>query len=301
MSRTGAWLHPESLSFDDVIGKFHVESLSSSINPFLSPQPQLVEVPPAYDTHHSSMCNLVSSCNSETLASSALSNPPLMVTFCDSSPPNDDQLWSRSPRSAPVDKRYRKLIERQRRKDMNALFAMLRSLLPHEHLRGKRAVSDQVQAAVNYIRHLQHKVEELSTEREKLRANSDKNAKVALEAARLSSSEKVCNKAPAIEGSDQELPVVKIKSMGSVVQVCTNTFVHQIVYSQLLLALEESGLEVLCAASSAIDNKVYHTIHTKVSDLETFRIDTLEKRLWNLIRTNHRKYQNLKNVEAARA
>lgn len=117
---------------------------------------------------------------------------------------------------------------------------------------------------MNYIRHMQHKVEELSTEREKLRANSDKNAKASLKAVKLFSDEKVCCKALPVECSDRELPAVKIKSMGSVVQVCTNTFLQQIVYSDLLLALEEGGLEVVCAASSAINNKVYHTIHTKV-------------------------------------
>lgn len=137
-------MHSEFAYCDDVMDKFHVESLSSAINPFLLPQGQQLEDPPTYDTHHASMCNLVSTCNfetlastcnSETLASNTLSHPPLMATFRDSSQPNDDQAWSRSPRSAPVDKRYRKMIERQRRKDMNALFAKLRSLLPHGNLR----------------------------------------------------------------------------------------------------------------------------------------------------------------------
>lgn len=291
-----SWFHSEFLSCN----KFHVESLST--DPFLSPQTQQLEDPRTYNSHHASGCNFVSSCKSETPAChGALSHSPLMATFCDSSHPNDGQTWNRLRSSVPADKRNRKMIERQRRKDMNELFAMLRSLLPDENLRGKRAVSDQVHEAVNYVRHLQQKVEDLSTEREKMKAISDKNAKVSFEDVKLSCNEKVCIKAPPTEGSDRELPIVKTKFMGSVLQVCTNTFEDQIVFSDLLMALEAGGLEVVCAASSTINNKVYHTIHTKVSDIETFKIDTLEQKLWHLIRTNHTKDQDLQTVEAARA
>jgi len=114
------------------------------------------------------------------------------------------------------------------------------------------------------VSYLQQKVEDLSTEREKMKANSDKNAEVSFEGLRLSCNDKVCIRAPPTEESDRELPIVKIKSKGSAVQVWTNTFEHQIVYSDILMALEDGGLEVVCAASSAVNNRVYHTIHTKV-------------------------------------
>lgn len=291
-----SWFHSEFLSCNDVINQFHAESLPSSINPFLSPQVQQLEDPPTDNTHQAaSSCNFVYSCNSETPSSHlAPSNPPLMATLiCNSSHPNDGRVWNKLPGSVSADKKNRIMIERQRRKDMNELFATLSSLLPDENLRGKRAVSDQVQEAVNYVRHLQQKVEDLSTEREKMKANSDENAKVSLEGVRLSSNEKICIKAQPIGGSDREFPTVKIKSMGSTLQVCTNTFEHQIVFSDLLLAIEEGGLEVVSAASSAINNRIFHTIHTKVCDLETLNIDTLEQKLWHLIRTNHTEDQEL--------
>lgn len=71
------------------------------------------------------------------------------------------------PGAVPADNSKHKMIERQRRRDMSALFSMLRSLLPDEKIRGKRAVSDQVQEAVNYVNHLHKKIEDLLAERER--------------------------------------------------------------------------------------------------------------------------------------
>ena len=125
-------------------------------------------------------------------------------------------------------------------------------------------MSDQMQEAVNYVQHLQQKVEDLSIERDKMKANSDTNANDSFHGMPLSCNDKFCIKAPPVRGSDCELPTVKIKSMGSTVQVCMNMFEHQIVYFDLLLALEEGELEFLCASYSSINNRIFHTIHTKV-------------------------------------
>lgn len=125
-------------------------------------------------------------------------------------------------------------------------------------------MADQVQESVNYIHHLQRKVEDLQKEREKMKDDSGKNPNLSFQALRFSGNEKFCIKAPAIGESDQGFPSINIKSMGSAVQVSTNTFEHQILYSDLLLALEDVGLEVVSTTSSTISNRVYHTIHTKV-------------------------------------
>lgn len=162
---------------------------------------------------------------------------------------------------------------------MKLLFSRLRSLLPEENLRGKRTVSEQVLEAVNYVSHLQRKIEDLSAEREKMKVNSDQNAKL--------SCKKLCNKTPPLGGLDRKYPEVKINSLGSGIQIWTNTLEHEIVYSDILLALEEGGLEVVSAASSAINNRVYHTIHAKVFDVNSFYIHTLYQKLWHLISTHH--------------
>jgi len=274
-----SWLHSPFFSCNDVTNMIDVESVSSSSNPFLSTQ------------DHARGFNSVYSCDSEIPA--GLSNPPLRPTFCDSSLPTDGQSWNRLPRSVTADKRNHKIIERQRRTEMKVLFARLRSLLPDGNLSGKPTVAQQVLEAVSYVRHLQRKIENLSAEREKMKVNSDQNAKVLFE--------KFCHKTLPLEGSDREYPAVKINSVGSGVQIWTNSLEHEIVYSDILLALEEAGLEVVSAVSSAINNRVYHTIHTKVFDLNTFNIHTLYQKLWYLISTHHTENRDLPSTTEARA
>lgn len=182
------------------------------------------------------------------------------------------------------------MTEKQRRKEMKALFTALRSLLPNENLRGKRKVSEQVLEAVNYVRHLQRKVQDLSAQREKMRADYDANAKVA--------TKKFVDKILPFGGLEREYPALQINSVSSGIQICMNSLEHEIVYSDILLALEGEGLEVVSAASSTINNKVYHTIHAKVVDLNTFNVRTLYHKLWQLIKTNRTENQDLQTAEA---
>lgn len=217
-----------------------------------------------------------------------LSNPYSMATICTSSLPGHGQSRNRLTGAVPSGKPNAKIIERKRRREMKTLFSALRSFLPDENLRGKRSVTDQVQAAVNYILHLQQKMEDLSTERDKLKAiaKSERISNVSLDGEQFSCNQIIC-KYPLFRGSDgDQFPAVEIKSVGSGVQVSTKTFEHQILYSDLLQALEEAGLQVLSATRFAINNnRVFHTIHSKVHDLNAFKIETLNEKLWHFIRT----------------
>ncbi|GLJ55114.1 hypothetical protein SUGI_1182940 [Cryptomeria japonica] len=62
----------------------------------------------------------------------------------------------------PTKQIIHKMIERQRRKEMNSLYSELWSLLPQESIREKRSVADQLEEAANYVRYLEQQLKDLT-------------------------------------------------------------------------------------------------------------------------------------------
>ena len=140
---------------------------------------------------------------------------------------------------------------------MSVLFQFYELWPPYLVAKGKRAESDQVLGAVNYICHLQQKIKDLSREKHRMNAaNKDRK--------QFSTVKLLADEHRRLQGSDGEFPTVKINSVLSGVNVSIDAFEDQIVYSDVLMALEECGLEVVNATSSSINNMVFHTIHNKV-------------------------------------
>ncbi|XP_057874174.2 transcription factor bHLH118-like [Cryptomeria japonica] len=165
-----------------------------------------------------------------------------------------------------------KLVERQRRKDMKSLYSELRSLLPEESIRGNRSVTDQLAEAANYVHYLQQQIKDLSEERDRT-----KTPAVFLKGVEIS-------KPLEFQESDEGFPSIKIKSFGSAAfQVYINSIQNQIDLSDVLLVLEECRVEVVSAASSVNNGKVFHTIHAKVADHSITNVETLYVKLQQLI------------------
>ncbi|GLJ55119.1 hypothetical protein SUGI_1183000 [Cryptomeria japonica] len=179
-----------------------------------------------------------------------------------------------------------KMIERKRRKDMNFLYSELRSLLPDERIRGNCSVSDQLDESVNYIRHLEQQIKDLKKERDKknTRAGCFKGVEIS----------------KPLEFHDEGFPSIKIKSCGSAAfQVYINSIHNQIALSDVLLVLEECRVEVVSAALSVANEKVFHTIHAKVTDDSIANIDLLYVKLQHLISCRKIKTFNMREKRIA--
>ena len=105
---------------------------------------------------------------------------------------------------------------------------------------------------MNYIRHLQDKVKELIKKRDELIllatvkpfSNNSSNAKTL----------------QVLE----TLPTIRVSRFGSGIQVTANCFRNQIDVSSIVMVLEEAGVEVVSATVSAINDRVFYSIHSKV-------------------------------------
>ncbi|XP_057869427.1 transcription factor bHLH118 [Cryptomeria japonica] len=169
-------------------------------------------------------------------------------------------------------KHMHKIIERQRRIDMKTRFSVLRSLLPEEYILGKRSLSDQAEGAAEYIKHLQEHINELAKRREDLGNSPICNY-----------NEKNCKVLPSI-GESQSFPSVKIMAIGSGIEITTSSLKCQVVLSDILLALENEGLEVVSTIACTTEDKIFHTLYTKASDLQRFDMTNLHQKLCRLLK-----------------
>ncbi|KAF8114058.1 hypothetical protein N665_0043s0124 [Sinapis alba] len=176
------------------------------------------------------------------------------------------------PRERDDNKKKKKLlhrdIERQRRQEMSTLFASLRTHLPLQYIKGKRAVSDHVNGAVNFIKDTETRIKELSARRDDL-------------------SRETCQTSPDPARTGSEL--VKSYPASVMVQPCVSGFEvavsssssgpEALPLSRVLEALQEQGLEVISSLTTRVNERLMHTIQVEVNSFGCLDLAWLQQKL----------------------
>lgn len=113
---------------------------------------------------------------------------------------------------------------------------------------GKRAISDQMNGAVNYIKHQKKKIKEIEAKRDELKKLDDNNWN-------------------RFEKSRGQTPICsfKISSFGGGLEiVITTSGFNGFPLSRILKVVVEQGLDVISCSSSSVNEKSIHTVQMEV-------------------------------------
>ncbi|KAL5727810.1 hypothetical protein ACHQM5_000959 [Ranunculus cassubicifolius] len=161
-------------------------------------------------------------------------------------------------------------VERQRRQEMNSLYSSLRSLLPYEFVKGKRSISDHMNEASKYIKHLEMKNQELREQRDKLKRLTSSNTQI------------------VTEGLSTGLDFVTVKRCWLGVEVIVNTSLNDgaMPLSRVLKVLHEEGLNVESCLSTSVNERLIHTLQAEIGNPAMCTdISGLQQKLMNLVRS----------------
>ncbi|KAI4351853.1 hypothetical protein L6164_006161 [Bauhinia variegata] len=155
--------------------------------------------------------------------------------------------------------------ERKRRQEMATLYASLRSLLPFEFIKGKRSISEHMNEAVNYIKHLQKNIEELTGKRDELRKFYNSNPENH-ESKRNSSSFTIHENNGRVE-----------------IEIASGLGEEPFRISELLELLLEEGLEVISCLSSKVNGRLLHSLRCEVKNSNSANEPELRRKIRNVI------------------
>lgn len=175
-----------------------------------------------------------------------------------------------------------KLVERQRRNKMKALCSTLISLLPEEvHRKTKHmTLSDKLLDAIKHIRHLQAKLIVIGKKRDESMATAKPFSDSSCVYKNLQASQ--------VRPSNvrDKFQTIRVSKFGRGIQITVNASKNQIEFSSLLMVLEEAEVDVVSATVSAINDRVFYSIHSKLSDSLNFDSAVLRARIDPLMNGN---------------
>ncbi|KAL8473274.1 hypothetical protein ACS0TY_030200 [Phlomoides rotata] len=156
-------------------------------------------------------------------------------------------------------------VEKQRRQEMAGLYASLRSLLPLEYVKGKRAVCDHIEQAVNYIKDTEKKIEETKMRRNKFKKFD----------AEIPKSNNIMN-----------YDSVKVNLLGDdgIEILITTTALNCFPLSKVLAYLLGLGLIVTTSVSTTYDHYSFHKLQIQLDEIACIDIPELKERLVNLMK-----------------
>ncbi|KAG8381424.1 hypothetical protein BUALT_Bualt06G0120600 [Buddleja alternifolia] len=159
-------------------------------------------------------------------------------------------------------------LERQRRQEMAQLHASLRSLLPLDHIKGKRSVCDHMREAVNYIKHKQNHIEKLKNRRDELKKLSNVSA---TEIGSNGSDNLPCNSSV----------MVNLDRNG--VEILISSTINNLKLSRVFKELIQRQINVFSCVSSKTNEGFLHKIEAEAVDLTSLDPSLLQERLIHLI------------------
>ncbi|WVZ14168.1 hypothetical protein V8G54_011734 [Vigna mungo] len=160
-------------------------------------------------------------------------------------------------------KMIHKEIERQRRQEMATSYASLRSLLPLQFIKGKRSISDHMNEAVNYIKHMQNNIKELVAKRDELK--------------KLSSHSNMENSHEGLHTSCNFTVHENNDIIG--IEITSGFIEERPKVSKLLQLLIQEGLEVVSCLSSEVNGRLLHSLQCEVNSSNCVDLSELRRKI----------------------
>jgi len=183
-----------------------------------------------------------------------------------------------------VSKKMRhKIIERQRRQEVAALFKSLRNLLPFQYIQGKRSTSDHIVQAINYIKNLQNNIKELKEKKNRIK-NSLPGTNISTEecTSSLTSSSTLSSSCSCV--GDKHVTVVVMPCLVGVeiiISCCLGRNKSCLSGALQMLAREER-LSIVSCLSTRLPQRFHHTIVSQVDHGMKINISELKDKLVNM-------------------
>ncbi|XP_057446339.1 transcription factor bHLH118-like isoform X2 [Lotus japonicus] len=159
-------------------------------------------------------------------------------------------------------------IERKRRQDMASFYASLRSLLPLEFIKGKRSLSEHINEAANYIKHMQNNLKELGAKRDELKKLSH-NFMLENHESNNTTNNFTVHENNGILG----------------IEITSDFKEESLKLSKLLHLLHEEGHDVVNWFSTELDGRLVYSVQCKVNNSNSLDLSELKRKVANAIPT----------------